>query len=349
MKLLSSLLLTRMVLNLAICALCCISAAMAQTVLRGPYLQNGTPQGVSILWRTDSVTNGRVWIGTDPANLNQVIDEPTPVPAVVERGSVWRFKDDGSDQGSAWRGVAFDDGSWASGPAELGYGDTQTTLVNSGGSTKFITTYFRHTFNVADPSTISELNLGLQRDDGAIVYLNGTEIRRDRMTDPVTFSKPADSPAVGGAEESIFYVTSLSSSQIALLVPGNNILAVEIHQQATTSSDISFDLELYEPQQGGGGNGLDHLVRISGLQADTTYYYQVGTDTNVILAGGDANHFFKTSPEEGSTEPVRVWVLGDSGTADNNARLVRDAYLGTRKEINTPKVVALLVLFFKLS
>ena len=316
----------RLVLSLAIGVLC-TSAMMAQTILRGPYLQNGTPNGVSIMWRTDVVTNGRVWIGPDPANLNQIIDEPTPIPAVIDRGSVWEYLDDGSDQGAtSWKTTS---GGWATGPAELGYGDGgEATVVNSGGSPKFITTYFRHTFNVADPSTISALDLGLQRDDGAIVYLNGIEIRRDRMpSGPVTSSTLANSPAVAGGDESLFYVTSLTSAQLALLVPGNNIIAVEIHQQSTSSSDISFDLELYEPQQGGGGNGLDHLVRISGLQADTTYYYQVGTDTNVVLAGGDTNHFFKTSPTVGSTQPVRVWVLGDCGTADNNARQVRDAYL----------------------
>ncbi|MGK0190268.1 MAG: hypothetical protein ACI9R3_006091 [Verrucomicrobiales bacterium] len=307
--------------------LLCANGANAQSVLRGPYLQNGTPDGVSIMWRTDVVTNGRVWTGTDPANLNQIIDEPTAIPAVIPRGATWEYLDDGSDQsGTSWKTTS---GGWSSGPAELGYGDGgEATVVNSGGTTKFITTYFRHPFNVADPTTISALDLGLQRDDGGIVYLNGTEIRRDRMpSGPITSSTFADSPAVGGGDESIFYVTSLTAAQLALLVPGNNIIAVEIHQQATTSSDISFDLELYEPQQGGGGNGLDHLVRISGLPADSTYYYQIGTDTNVVLAGGDLNHFFKTSPTVGSTQPVRVWVLGDSGTADNNARLVRDAYL----------------------
>ena len=42
---------------------------------------------------------------------------------LIERGAVWKYLDDGSDQGTAWRGTGFDDSGWAEGPAELGYGD----------------------------------------------------------------------------------------------------------------------------------------------------------------------------------------------------------------------------------
>ena len=45
-------------------------AASAQTVVRGPYLQTGTPQSVIVRWRTDSTTNAVVRYGVDPANLN---------------------------------------------------------------------------------------------------------------------------------------------------------------------------------------------------------------------------------------------------------------------------------------
>ena len=39
-------------------------------------------------------------------------------------GSVWKYLDDGSDQGAQWRAPEFNDSAWASGPAELGYGDS---------------------------------------------------------------------------------------------------------------------------------------------------------------------------------------------------------------------------------
>ena len=70
----------------------------------------------------------------------------------------------------------------------------------------------------------------------------------------------------------------------------------------------------------------DHRVTVSGLSASTRYYYSVGTSSNA-LAGADATLFF-TAPPPGTAKPVRIWVTGDSGTADLNARAVRDSYLG---------------------
>ena len=70
----------------------------------------------------------------------------------------------------------------------------------------------------------------------------------------------------------------------------------------------------------------EHEVLVSGLNADTTYFYSIGSST-VTLAGGDSNHYFVTSPPTGAAKPVRLWVIGDSGTANANARAVRDSYL----------------------
>ena len=86
-------------------------------------------------------------------------------------GSNWLYLDDGSDQGRAWRAPAFADGSWASGPAELGYGDgDEATVVNDGpNSNRYITTYFRREFAGADADQFRSLRLELVRDDGAVM------------------------------------------------------------------------------------------------------------------------------------------------------------------------------------
>ncbi|MFT5857404.1 MAG: hypothetical protein ACI8XO_004665, partial [Verrucomicrobiales bacterium] len=303
------------------------TGAGSATVLRGPYLQNGKPDGVSIMWRTDNFTDGRVWYGDSPSNLDQVVDEPLAPPAFIDRGATWKYLDDGSNQGTAWRDPAFDDSSWSQASAQLGYGDgDEATVVSSGPSTnKFTTTYFRHSFTVSDAASVTDLEIGLLRDDGAVIYLNGTELRRDNMPGGTISSTTFASGAIGGTNEAIFFVSAVDP---ALLLEGTNVIAVEIHQANLTSSDISFDLELYKPQLGGGGDGFDHLVRIGGLNPNTTYYYQVGTTQGELLAGGSPDHHFVTLPTPGTTQPVRIWALGDSGTADANARSVRDAYLG---------------------
>jgi hypothetical protein len=70
----------------------------------------------------------------------------------------------------------------------------------------------------------------------------------------------------------------------------------------------------------------EHEVTVSGLTADTRYYYSIGT-SSATLAGGDVDHFLVTSPATGTAKLTRIWVLGDSGTANSNAQAVRNAYL----------------------
>src|SRR5690349_7632988 len=111
---------------------------------------------------------------------------------LVPRGSVWRYLDNGSNQGTNWIGLNFNDASWGSGPARLGYGcDTEVTTVSYGPNpgAKYITTYFRRGFEVSDTSLFRSLKLRLVRDDGAVVYLNAVEVLRSNMpTGAIAFS-----------------------------------------------------------------------------------------------------------------------------------------------------------------
>lgn len=125
---------------------------------------------------------------TDPIGLpfNGIVEinAGTVIQPLIPLGAVWRYLDDGSNQGTAWRETNYNDFAWSSGPAQLGYGDgDEATLVNSGPNPndRFITTYFRRTFVVSDPASIARLNVRLLRDDGAVVHLNGTEVYRSNL------------------------------------------------------------------------------------------------------------------------------------------------------------------------
>ena len=72
----------------------------------------------------------------------------------------------------------------------------------------------------------------------------------------------------------------------------------------------------------------NHEVAIKGLLPETRYFYSVGSPTET-LAGASGDLSFVTAPLAGSRRLVRSWVIGDSGTADANARRVRDAYRGS--------------------
>lgn len=163
---------------------------------------------------------------------------------VFPRESNWKYLDNGSDQGTAWIAPAFDDASWASGDAELGYGDVQTTVLSYGpdSGNKYPTTYFRTSFTLtALPAANEELVMRLKRDDGAIVYINGVEVFRVNMPNGVVTYDQYSSSTVDGSDETTFFEDELDAAALQL---GNNVIAVEIHQRSGNSSDISFDLEL---------------------------------------------------------------------------------------------------------
>ncbi len=190
---------------------------------------------------------------------------------LLAKAATWKFLDNGSDQGTAWKESAFNDSAWASGPAQLGYGDgDEATGVGYGAaiSNKYITTYFRKAFIVGDKSSLVALSLNLLRDDGAVVYLNGTEIARSNMpAGAVTYTTRA-STAIGGAAESTYNPIALPASALAALQNGNNLLAVEIHQDSPTSSDISFDVE---------------LLASDSISVTRGPYLQIGTPTSGIV------------------------------------------------------------------
>lgn len=292
------------------------------------------------------------------------------VTLLVPTGSAWKYLDNGSDQGTAWRAAAFNDASWASGPAQLGYGDgDEATTVSFGpnASAKYVTTYFRRSFTVADPAAFAGLTLRLLRDDGAVVYLNGTEIHRANMPAGTVSSTTFASVALGAPDESTFFSASVSKTA---LIAGTNVLAVEIHQANGTSTDVSFDLELAASTsasvtrgpylQMGSPNGAvvrwrtdaatESRVRyglaptsLSGVADGTagvtehsvtlsglspdTVYYYSVGTSAETLAGGDSTFFFRTHPLPGTAVPTRVWVIGDAGTANASAQAVRNAYL----------------------
>ena len=163
-------------------------------------------------------------------------------PEFIKKGAIWKYLDNGSNQGTAWRSTAFNHGAWKSGAAQLGYGDNdENTVVSYGNdsSMKYITTYFRYQFNVKDPSRYQNLSLNLLRDDGAVIYLNGVEILRDNMPEGSISYQTLASSTIGDEAEEGYTSYTLPRSA---LVSGTNTIAVEVHQSSEDSSDISFDL-----------------------------------------------------------------------------------------------------------
>jgi hypothetical protein len=163
---------------------------------------------------------------------------------LVGSGSPWKYRDTGVAPPSDWTLPSYNDAAWAGGPARLGYGgDGEATVVGFGGNVdnRYITTWFRHTFTVTDPAVFDALKVELQRDDGAVVYLNGVELLRENLPSQAIVPSTAATVGVTGADELAWH--SLIVPSYALQA-GLNAVAVEVHQAAPNSSDLGLDLRL---------------------------------------------------------------------------------------------------------
>ena len=164
-------------------------------------------------------------------------------PNLVVYGASWKWRFDGVDQGTAWRDGVFDDSTWASGNAELGFGDAdEATVIWPGTTPTPWTSYFRRQITVSDPSAIASLTLNVIRDDGFVVYINGTEVARDNMpAGTISYSTGASSGISTRSGETTAVSVAIPSST---LVAGTNTIAVEMHQFSNYSTDLSFNLQL---------------------------------------------------------------------------------------------------------
>ncbi|MHC4745444.1 MAG: CotH kinase family protein, partial [Planctomycetota bacterium] len=233
---------------------------------------HATDAGVAMLYgKADVIKTRSVLVNGSPAVWYPVqgdwsLAEPQgpDYETIVSKGAMWKYFDQYTDLGPDWQ-IDVDDSTWAEGNAELGYGDgTEDTpigyIVTNPGTPeegKNITTYFTHSFEVPDKSKYQALSLRVLRDDGAVVYLNGTEIARSNMPLGTIdyYTRAAGNvygvDSQGRNVETLYYGGAVYANDddftnidADLLQNGTNVLAVEIHQYQNNGADISFDLEL---------------------------------------------------------------------------------------------------------
>jgi hypothetical protein len=168
--------------------------------------------------------------------------------SLIAQNQSWKYYDAGNLPALDWNTGSYADQTWSQGNAQLGYGDgDEQTIVDFGSnpSNKYITTYFRKQFTVTDASALTTLQGAVLFDDGVVVYVNGTEVYRNNLPAGMIGYSTLANQAI--AVENTFHTFLIPPS---ILVDGQNTVAIEIHQNAVTSSDISFDFTLSALQAG---------------------------------------------------------------------------------------------------
>ncbi len=123
----------------------------------------------------------------------------------------------------------------------MGAGDGDETTVINRLQPAHVTDWFRTWFDVADPSALRSVTLRLLADDGAVVYLNGTEIIRDNLPAGAILPGTLATTARTNADERAWRTFTVP---VGLLRTGSNLLAVEVHQTGLYDPDSSLAVQV---------------------------------------------------------------------------------------------------------
>lgn len=208
----------------------------------------------------------------------------------------------------AWNTSTFDDSSWLAGRGTLAVPATEAlpagpvfnTLLNTNvGEGYVFTHHFRTRVNLPSPTNLN-ITGSAAIDDGAVIYVNGREARRIGM--PMTGTISYNTPANRGGEvgSRTLDAFTLASSHF---VEGENLIAVEVHQDVANSADTVFamqlDIEILDPpaitiqpsdQTVPEGSRGRFFVGATGTRLRYQWY-----QNNVTIAGA-TNALYETSP-----------------------------------------------------
>jgi hypothetical protein len=156
-----------------------------------------------------------------------------------------------------WRQFDFDDGLWPSDPALLYVEGSALPAPKSTPLTLGADTYYFRTHFTIDPqldiADVVRLDLAMVIDDGAIIWINGDEVLRPGFNDDTVVSHTT--PADRSVPNAVYEYDSVDAADVNLY-PGDNVIAVEVHQVGAGSTDIVFGL------------ALDVVIRLTPQQED---------------------------------------------------------------------------------
>lgn len=165
----------------------------------------------------------------------------------IDDKTMWRYDRSGADLGMAWREKGYNDGAWPQGAALIAQETGTTTdpirteIDRNNDAGEYVETfYYRAHFNISGDPKAVQLRLRHVLDDGGIFYLNGVEVHRFGYQPGVAVD--ANNTSVAGHENQYAGPYDIAT---ASLVAGDNVLAVEVHQSGTGSSDTVFGAELF--------------------------------------------------------------------------------------------------------
>ncbi|MBE9510547.1 MAG: CotH kinase family protein [Bacteroidetes bacterium] len=164
---------------------------------------------------------------------------------VVYDYQIWRYFVATYEPDTTWRYLSFNDDSWLQGQGGIGYGDDddRTDISDVPDFEPPLSLYMRKKFEIVDTAKISQLILNVDYDDAFVAYINNIEIARanigifgDHPAYNQTSYEYREAQMYQGLDPEYF---TFSTKIKDVLVEGENILAVQVHNFNNTSSDMT--------------------------------------------------------------------------------------------------------------
>ena len=249
---------------------------------------------------------------TSPVYVPPAFGEHDPSdPVLVDDGATWSYRYEESAADEAWASPGYDDSAWPRGAAPLGRGDDRiaTDIQTAPHKTWPITSYFRTHFTVADPSAVSGVNVDFVADDGAIAYVNGAEVGRQRLgTGGVSYETRADAAPTYDAAQADRTTVFVPAER---LVAGDNVLAVETHVNYRKAKSVSMQARVERVERKPGGSDSSPTPSPSPGATSSPVVNATGvTDGEIISSGTQWSYWTSQS------EPTPYWASPSGDISD---------------------------------
>lgn len=179
----------------------------------------------------------RLVVFASDSNVSSIVNH---WETAVTASTSWKYFVGNSQPDTNWRNLSFNDAAWASGPGGIGFGDgDDATIIPAAYSVMM-----RKSFFIPDTAEIIKAVFNMDYDDGFVAFLNGVEIARvnlgvpgDRPLYNVLANNSHEAIMYQGQSPDSFYIAPEFLKQI--IVPGVNVLSVQVHNFSFSSNDLS--------------------------------------------------------------------------------------------------------------
>ncbi len=157
---------------------------------------------------------------------------------IITRGDIWKYKIWASQPPYNWNSTNYNDSQWQQGATGIGYGDDDDNTIIPQGT---IAVYARKTFTISNLDDISGAILTIDYDDGFVAYINGNEVARSNVPgNPPAYNQVAypdhEASLYQNLQPEYYQIDNIDN----ILIEGENILSIQVHNVDSNSSDFSF-------------------------------------------------------------------------------------------------------------